>query len=125
MNTTLYGIVNCDTVKQARGWLDQHDAAYAFVDLKKPDFTAQALDRWIAALGWEALVNRSGMTWRKLDEAERARVVDAASARALMLAQPTVIKRPVVEWPDGNITAGFRPDEFAARSASRSGSRPR
>jgi Spx/MgsR family transcriptional regulator len=119
MNATLYGIVNCDTVKKARAWLDQHGAAYAFVDLKKPAFTPQALDRWIAELGWEALVNRSGMTWRKLDDAGRARVVDATSARALMLAQPTVIKRPVVEWPDGRITAGFRPDEFAARSASR------
>jgi Spx/MgsR family transcriptional regulator len=125
MNATLYGIVNCDTVKKARGWLDEHDAAYAFVDLKKPAFTAQALDRWIGALGWEALVNRSGMTWRKLDDAERARVVDAGSARALMLAQPTVIKRPVVEWPDGRITAGFKPDEFAARIASHSGAKPR
>ena len=119
MDATLYGIVNCDTVKKARAWLDAHRMPYAFVDLKKPAFTPAALDRWIAALGWEPLVNRSGMTWRKLDDAARAGVVDRASARALMLAAPAVIKRPVVEWPDGHITAGFKPDEFAARTPKR------
>jgi Spx/MgsR family transcriptional regulator len=114
MDTTLYGIVNCDTVKKARAWLDQHRATYTFMDLKKAGVVAAApLDRWIDALGWQALVNRSGMTWRKLDDAARAKVVDAKSARALMIAQPTVIKRPVVQWPDGAITAGFDPAEFA------------
>lgn len=113
--TVLHGIPNCDTVKRARAWLTEQGRPYDFHDFKKagvPDGEA-GLDGWIAAVGWERLVNRQGTTWRKLDEAVRAAVVDAASARALMLAQPSVIKRPVVRWADGTLTVGFDAAEFA------------
>ena len=116
MNTTvLHGISNCDTVKRARAWLTEHGQAHQFHDFKKAGVpTGDAgLDGWIAAAGWERLLNRQGTTWRKLDEAVRAAVVDAASARALMLAQPSVIKRPVVRWADGALTVGFDAAEFA------------
>lgn len=76
---------------------------------------ADELDRWIAQLGWERLVNRQGTTWRKLDEATRAAVTDAASARALMLAQPSVIKRPVVDW-GSTLTVGFDPASWPPRA---------
>lgn len=111
---TLYGIPNCDTVKKARAWLAAQDLDYAFVDFKKLGVPEQPLDTWINALGWEPLVNTRGTTWRKLDDATRAGVTDAASARALLLAQPSVIKRPVVEWADGGVSVGF--DETAWRS---------
>jgi arsenate reductase (glutaredoxin) len=104
--TTLYGIPNCDTVKKARTWLTEHGVEHQFHDFKKQGVPEAVLDQWLAALGWEPLVNRKGTTWRKLDEATRAAVVDAASARALMLAQPSVIKRPVVQWTHG-VTVGF------------------
>jgi arsenate reductase-like glutaredoxin family protein len=76
---------------------------------------AELLSAWIKALGWEALVNRKGTTWRKLDAKRQAAVKDAASARALMLAEPSVIKRPVVEWADGTVTAGFDPEGWKKR----------
>jgi Spx/MgsR family transcriptional regulator len=106
--TTLYGITNCDTVKRARAWLDEHGIAYDFHDFKKAGVPAAELDRWLAAPGWEALVNRRGTTWRRLDDATRAAVVDAASARAVLLANPSLIKRPVVNWGSGrDVTTGF------------------
>jgi len=110
---TLYGIPNCDTVKKARAWLAEHGAAVTFHDFKKQGVPAAALDTWIAQLGWDTLLNRSGTTWRKLDDATRAAVTDAASARALMLAQASIIRRPIVQWPDGRCTAGFRPERFS------------
>jgi arsenate reductase len=106
MAIVLYGIPNCDTVKRARAWLAGQGHEAAFHDFKKAGVPPEALDRWIAALGWERLVNRQGTTWRKLDDATRAAVTDAASARALMLAQPSVIKRPVVDWGTA-LTVGF------------------
>lgn len=106
MAIVLYGIPNCDTVKRARAWLAGQGHEAAFHDFKKAGVPPEALDRWIAALGWERLVNRQGTTWRKLDDATRAAVSDAASARALMLAQPSVIKRPVVDWGTA-LTVGF------------------
>jgi Spx/MgsR family transcriptional regulator len=106
MAIVLYGIPNCDTVKRARAWLAAQGHEAAFHDFKKAGVPPEALDRWIAALGWERLVNRQGTTWRKLDDATRAAVTDAASARALMLAQPSVIKRPVVDWGTA-LTVGF------------------
>ena len=109
----VYGIANCDTVKRARVWLAEHGRAYRFHDFKKAGVPGDRLDAWLGAAGWQALVNRSGTTWRKLDEGQRAAVQDAASARALMLAQPSVVKRPVVEWPDGRITVGFDPARWA------------
>jgi arsenate reductase len=103
---TVYGIANCDTVKKARAWLQDRGVAYQFHDFKKQGLPLDHVDRWIAAAGWDALVNRNGTTWRKLDDATRNGVVDAATARALMQQQPSVIKRPVVEWGPAT-TVGF------------------
>jgi len=116
MALTLYGIPNCDTVKKARAWLTAQGVEYRFHDFKR-DGVPTDIDAWIGALGWEALVNRAGTTWRKLDDATRAGVADASSARALMLAQPSVIKRPVVHWGAGHYTAGFDASRFAAHLA--------
>ena len=106
--TTLYGITNCDTVKRARAWLDEHGVAYRFHDFKKEGVPEAELDQWRRAPGWEALVNRRGTTWRRLDAATRASVVDAASARAALLANPSLIKRPVVNWgPHHGVSTGY------------------
>lgn len=113
--TTLYGIPHCDTVKKARAWLSEHGIEHRFHDFKKQGVPEAALDRWLAAAGWETLVNRKGTTWRGLDEATRAAVVDTASARALLLQHVSAIKRPVVEWADGLVTIGFSPDEWTRR----------
>ena len=107
MAPTLYGIPNCDTVKRARAHLTAAGVAHHFHDFKKAGVPPQALDRWLAAVGWETLLNRKGTTWRGLDDTVKAAVVDAYSARALMLSQASVIKRPVVDWPDGSTTVGF------------------
>lgn len=112
---TLYGIPNCDTVKKARAWLSEHGVAHDFVDFKKQGVDEAALARWLSQLGWQTLLNTRGTTWRRLDEATRAAVTDTASARALMLAQPSVIKRPVVTWPDGGVSTGFEPAAWQAR----------
>jgi arsenate reductase len=103
---TLYGIPNCDTVKKARAWLAAQAQPHQFHDFKKQGVPPDRLDAWIAAAGWEKLLNRQGTTWRRLDAAIQSGVTDAASARALMLQQPSVIKRPVVEWAD-TVTVGF------------------
>ncbi|WP_395702287.1 ArsC family reductase [Aquabacterium sp.] len=115
MTITLYGITHCDTVKRARAWMAEHHPGYQFHDFKKQGVPAARLPAWEAAVGWERLLNRQGTTWRKLDDAAKAAVQDAASARTMMLAQPSVIKRPVVEWADGSITVGFDPADFARR----------
>lgn len=116
MTITLYGIPNCGTVKRARAWLAERGVAYVFHDFKREGLPPARLDAWIAALGWEALVNRQGLTWRRLAEAERRRVVDAASARAALRAQPSLVKRPVVEWADGGIGVGFDEAHWAVRT---------
>ena len=103
---TVYGIPNCDTVKKARAWLTARGVDHVFHDFKKQGVPPEQLDQWLQAVGWEVLVNRKGTTWRKLDAAAQAGVRDANSARALMLAQSSVIKRPVVEW-SGATTVGF------------------
>ena len=113
--TTVYGIPNCDTVKKARNWLSEQGITYQFHDFKKQGVPAERLPDWMQAVGWEKLLNRQGTTWRKLDDATKAAVTDAAGASALMLAQTSVIKRPVVEWPDGAITVGFDEADFADR----------
>jgi Spx/MgsR family transcriptional regulator len=113
--TTLYGIPNCDTVKKARTWLTDHGMDYAFHDFKKQGVPQPQIDTWLAAVGWETLINRKGTAWRGLDDATKAAVVDAASARAVALASPSVIKRPVVQWADGTITVGFTPERFEQR----------
>ncbi|HZF79976.1 MAG TPA: ArsC/Spx/MgsR family protein, partial [Rubrivivax sp.] len=97
----------CDTVKRARAWLAANGRAHEFVDFKKAGVPPNRLDAWLASVGWEALLNRKGTTWRKLSDAQRDGVVDAATARRLMLAEPSIVKRPVVEWDDGRITVGF------------------
>jgi arsenate reductase (glutaredoxin) len=112
--TTVHGISNCDTVKKARAWLAEHRVPHEFYDFKRQGVPPVALDHWLHTLGWEALLNRNGTTWRRLDEASRAAVQDVASARALMLAQPSVIKRPVVQWANG-VTVGFEPVTWQAR----------
>ncbi len=114
--TTLYGIPNCDTVKKAGAWLTEHGVAHSFHDFKKQGVPTAALDRWLAAAGHEKLVNRKGTTWRGLDEATRASVTDNASARALLLQQASVIKRPVVEWADGSVTVGFDAADWSSRT---------
>jgi len=111
----VYGIPNCDTVKRARAWLDERGTAHSFHDFKKSGVPEKKLDAWLKAAGWETVLNRKGTTWRKLDASTQARVVDAQSARALMLDQPSAIKRPVVEWGDGRITVGFDVADWATR----------
>lgn len=115
MALILYGIPNCDTVKKARAWLDRQGVAYSFHDFKTHGVPPGRLDAWMREAGWEALLNRKGTTWRRLDAPSQARAADAAGARALMLAQPSLIKRPVVEW-GGATTVGFDPAEWALRA---------
>lgn len=102
----VYGIPNCDTVKKARAWLTGQGVAHRFHDFKKDGVPADRLAAWLAAAGADTLVNRKGTTWRKLDEATQAQAQGSAGALALMQREPSVIKRPVVEWPHA-ITVGF------------------
>ena len=113
--TTLYGIANCDTVKRARAWLTDHAVEHAFHDFKKHGVPPHALDAWFNACGWESLLNRRGTTWRTLDPAAQRGVQDAGGARILMLAQPSLIKRPVVRWPAGAISVGFDANDWTMR----------
>lgn len=113
----LYGIPNCDTVKRARAWLAEQGLLHEFVDFKKVGASATDLSRWSEAVGWEKLLNRQGTTWRKLDAATQAQAADAAGAQRLMQAQVSLIKRPVVDWPDGVITIGFSPEAWVVRAA--------
>ncbi len=122
---TLYGIPNCDTVKKARRWLADNGLEHQFHDFKKQGVPADRLQGWIGAVGWEKLVNRQGTTWRKLDAAQQAAVMDAASASALMENLPSVIKRPVVEWagqPDREVSVGFDAAAWNERAARASNS---
>ncbi len=112
---TLYGIPNCDTVKKARAWLAEQAVDVTFHDFKKQGIPESRLDAWMAAVGWEKLVNRQGTTWRKLDEATQAAITDGKSAKALMLAQPSIIKRPVVEWNGKDVTVGFAAADWQQR----------
>ncbi|HEY4370976.1 MAG TPA: ArsC family reductase [Burkholderiales bacterium] len=109
---TLYGIPNCDTVKKARTWLDSQGVTYTFHDFKKQGLDKSLAAGWLKELGPEVLINRKGTTWRKLDEAAQANAGSAAGALALMLAQPSVIKRPVLDR-DGALSAGFTPDTYS------------
>ncbi len=109
---TLYGIPNCDTVKKARAWLAGRGIQADFHDYKKQGVPEAALRGWVKALGWETLLNRKGTTWRKLDPARQAQVADADSAIALMLEQPSVIRRPVLVRGD-TLLAGFDADAWA------------
>ena len=111
MSVTVYGIKNCDTIKKARAWLDANAVAYDFHDYKTAGIDAARLARWIEAVGWEPLLNRAGTTFRKLPDADKQNL-DTTRASALMLAQPSMIKRPVVEYP-GGLLVGFAPERFA------------
>lgn len=108
----LYGIPNCDTVKKARVWLDQRGIAHAFHDYRKAGIDRAMLETWVAAHGWETVLNRAGTTFRALPPEARAGL-DADRAIGLMLAQPSMIKRPVLDV-DGRTTVGFRPEVYAA-----------
>jgi Spx/MgsR family transcriptional regulator len=114
---TLYGIPNCDTVKKARAWFTAQALSHDFHDFKKQGVPPQAMDRWTAAVNWQKLLNRSGTTWRKLDAPTQSAVVDAPTASALMTAQPSLIKRPIVELQWGShrlMTVGYVPEQWEA-----------
>ncbi|PZO90948.1 MAG: ArsC family reductase [Sphingomonas sanxanigenens] len=111
MTVTMFGIVNCDTIKKARSWLEAHGVAYAFHDYKAEGIDAETLARWSAELGWDKLLNRAGTTFRKLPEADREGL-DETRAIALMVAQPSMIKRPLLDLGDRRLL-GFKPDLYA------------
>ncbi|MCV3736503.1 ArsC family reductase [Rhizobium sp. TRM96647] len=116
MAVTIYGIKNCDTMKKARTWLDGRSISYRFHDYKAEGIDKGSLDRWIGALGWETVLNRAGATFRALPEADKTGL-DAEKAAALMLAQPSMIKRPILDI-DGRLLAGFKPDIYEAAFAA-------
>ena len=112
MSTTLYGIKNCDTMKKARTWLDEHGVKYEFHDYKVSGIERERLEGWIEKVGWEVLLNRAGTTFRKLPESDRADL-NERKAVALMLAQPSMIKRPVLE-KGARLLVGFKPADYQA-----------
>jgi arsenate reductase len=111
--TTIYGIKACDTMQKARAWLADHGVAYDFHDYKAQGIDRARLEGWAKAVGWEVLLNRSGTTFRKLPDADKVGLTEA-KAIDLMLAQPSMIKRPVLE-AEGGLTVGFKPELYAAR----------
>ena len=112
MVLVLHGIANCDTVKKARVWLDQHGVAFAFHDYRKVGIDRPRLESWVAEHGWETVLNRAGTTFRALPDADKADL-EAGRAIDLMLAQPSMIKRPVLDMGDRTIV-GFKPERYAA-----------
>jgi arsenate reductase len=108
---TIYGIKNCDTMKKARAWLAEHGVEYAFHDYKTSGIDRPHLESWARTLGWEVLLNRSGTTFRNLPEQDR-QGLDAGKAIRLMLAQPSMIKRPVLELGGGRVLVGFQPEAY-------------
>ena len=116
MPITIYGIKNCDTMKKARAWLDKHGVDYAFHDYKAAGIERAKLEGWANKLGWEALLNRAGTTFRKLPDKDKEGLTEK-KALALMLAQPSMIKRPVVELGRGKLLVGFKPEDYGAALA--------
>ncbi len=116
-SVTLYGIKNCDTMKKARTWLDGHDVAYTFHDYKAEGVAKSDLERWVKDVGWEILLNRAGTTFRKLPDKDKENVTEK-KAIALMLTQPSMIKRPVLD-AGGKLTVGFKPEIYAKLFAKR------
>jgi len=114
---TIYGIKNCDTMKKARAWLEQHGVDYVFHDYKTEGIQRERLEQWYKKVGWETLLNRAGTTFRKLPESEKARV-DARKAMELMLEQPSMIKRPVLELGGGKLLVGFAPENYSTMVAA-------
>lgn len=113
MTITLYGIPNCDTVKKARTWLAEKGHDHVFHDYKKSGIDEEQLSHWCDVLGWEKVLNRAGTTFKKLPDGEKVDL-DRTKAIALMLAQPSMIKRPIVTHP-GGVLVGFKPDEWSAQ----------
>lgn len=111
MTTRLYGIKNCDTVKKARAWLDSHRIEYEFHDFKTQGIERDRLAHWCAELGWETVLNRAGTTFRKLPDADKTGLTEAKALK-LMLAQPSMIKRPVLE-KGSRLAIGFKPENYA------------
>ncbi|HEV2678668.1 MAG TPA: ArsC family reductase [Aliidongia sp.] len=109
---TIHGIKNCDTMKKARAWLEAQDVAYAFHDYKTQGIARETLQAWARAVGWEVLLNRAGTTFRKLPDADKEDIGEA-KAISLMLAQPSMIKRPVLDV-GGSLLVGFKPAEYEA-----------
>ena len=114
---TLYGIKNCDTMKKARAWLDAHEIAHTFHDYKSAGIERSVLEGWANKVGWEVLLNRQGTTFKSLPDADKADL-DEPKAIALMLAQPSMIKRPVLDI-DGTLTVGFKPEIYAEAAGGR------
>ena len=110
MANTIYGIKNCDTMKKARTWLEAHGVAYEFHDYKVAGIDAERLQRWVAKMGWEVLLNRAGTTFRKLPDAQKSGLTER-KAIALMLGQPSMIKRPVLELGD-TLLVGFKSEAY-------------
>ena len=115
---TIYGIKNCDTMKKAFAFLDKAKADYAFHDYKSKGIDRETLERWSKKAGWETLLNRSGMTFRKLPEKDKEGITEA-KAMKLMLAQPSMIKRPVLDLGGGKLLVGFKPEDYKAALAAR------
>jgi arsenate reductase (glutaredoxin) len=115
---TIYGIKNCDTMKKARAWLDKSGVDYSFHDYKTAGIERERLEQWCKKVGWETLLNRAGTTFRKLPDKDKAGL-DAKKALALMLAQPSMIKRPVLDLGGGKLLVGFSPDNYSAIVAGR------
>jgi arsenate reductase len=114
MTVTIYGIKNCDTMKKARTWLDRHGVDYVFHDYKVAGIDRERLERWSKKAGWEKLLNRVGTTFRKLPDKDKEGLTEK-KALALMLAQPSVIKRPVLELGGGKLLVGFEPGAYGER----------
>ena len=119
MPITIYGIKNCDTLKKARAWLDKRGVDYAFHDYKTAGIERARLEQWEKKVGWESLLNRAGTTFRKLPDKDKAGL-NGKKALALMLAQPSMIKRPVLDLGGGKLLVGFEPDVYSKGVASRS-----
>ena len=117
MTATIYGIKNCDTMKKARAWLDTHRLAYTFHDYKAEGIDRKRLEAWAKSVGWETLLNRAGTTFRKLPEKDKQGLT-AAKAIALMLDQPSMIKRPVLDL-DGKLVVGFKPEIYKAAAGAK------
>lgn len=116
MSITMYGIKNCDTIKKARIWLESHGHAYDFHDYKASGIDRERLEKWVGEFGWETVLNRAGTTFKKLPDADR-QDLDAEKAIALMLDQPSMIKRPVLDLGERRIV-GFKPELYEAAFAS-------
>jgi arsenate reductase len=112
MPPTIYGIKNCDTMKKARAWLEGHNVEFKFHDYKTAGIERERLERWAKKVGWETLLNRAGTTFKKLPDKDKAGVTEK-KAIALMLAQPSMIKRPVLELGGGKLLLGFSPEVYA------------